>query len=646
MTLVACDVVPGIEAIQTGYDIVTGEGYLAPIFKFNYNAKKTFYNPIDKRTYTVPDEIDISMIDRVKLDAVESVVEKYSEYLKQVYEASWFGIQIGIPGYFALAFSKNKEMQEVHYRLSDKVHSLATGSYRYEMYEMIGTMPEFMELDDNFATMLSVMPATIHTMDDQELYNQFVGSFGTHVSYKNVMGGKANLHTYLDQSFVAKKDSKWVAEQLSFSFTYHMWTLGAKYFHNKTDIHVDKEFQQNAQSSMYFYGGATKYQQQGSEHQWLASVTQHPFALNATLLAIDQIIPDAKIAANVRETIAYYVKHSAFPTAPLTSNAVADLAPIPGADFVGHGVDDSNLGVPLKPVVDFTYGSGKVWVNPIYTDLQYAVPDQIPAVENTPESFEMNGTFLFDDVQDYVRWSMSSSSSHGLFHSKSKTTKTFYERYYENDQAMSMLLKEYSWYTLVFPPFPPVRPSAALASILDRMPTTYSSDYDKKLWDTFVAMYGTAYYTKAVMGGQMNAKTWFHKCFLSEESAKWVSEQSGWSIFGIISKGHAKKTAESKIDHNFNEYHHTDINFVGGDNTIQASDWEKWVATIKKNPAPIDSTTMPLESLIQITHGNLVSAFKAAKLTHQQAIGAQNAKDAAAYAAKNKHETPDWCHKK
>ncbi len=649
---VALDTVPGAGSISAGYDVVKGEGGLSPVFKYHNDAKKTFFNPYNNVTYSVPDEIDITMLGHVRLDSIQSIVEHYELFLKSVFEASWTGISIGIPGLFGLAFKYSKEMGEVHSRLKDKMHAMAHGIYSYDLYEVVGTMPEFMELDDTFSSFLDVLPKTISTADDQQLYNQMIDSFGTHVAYRTVMGGKAHLNTFLHQDYLSKKDSKWVAEQLSFSFQYKMFDIGMKYFHNKTEIHVDKDFEVNSETQSFFYGGNPAYHSEGTEKEWLASIVEMPYALNATLEPIWSIIPDPTIANNVKQAVMYYAKHNHLPTAPLHESIGAvmltmagdELNPIPGADYVGHGVDESNLGVPLKPVVDFTYNRHTIYQNPVYPELRWKVPDQIPAVVNTPESMDMNGTFIFDEVEDYVKWTYSSSSSSGMFHSHSKSTTTFYERYYEKDEAMSLSLKEYSWYALTMPPFPPPQPSAALKGVLARMPATYSSDHDKKLWSTFISVYGTAFYTKAVLGGSMKMQTWFHKCFLTENSGKWVSEQSGWSILHIIGHGHAKKVAETHIDKDFNEYHQTDIEFVGGDQTVPADQWEAWVKTIKRAPAPVESTLMPFETLLVGPYARLVNAFKAARADHEAAIAAANKADAAKYHAAGDHTDPSWCH--
>ena len=310
---------------------------------------------------------------------------------------------------------------------------------------------------------------------------------------------------------------------------------------------------------------------------------------------------------------------------PTPGRSFANGNPIlPGQNTAGLGYDITTGDVMDLPVLHYTYDAGYTWSFPEYPDVVYAVPDQVYAT-TYPETDLVNQTYVYHDVEDIVdfqiKWSHS-SSWFGLF-SKSKETIDFSEQYYEQDDASSTNYLWVSFYKIDQSKWSGIQVDSIFQQIVGMLPRTYDAS-TKSSYFSFFSRYGTDYITTLHMGGTMQANVEFHKCFSSSYSAEWVFEMSSFSLLGLINIGSEKDKYEKKVDENFKKYSKTYLCYVGGDQSLNATDWQQWMGTIHNAYMPTQIETQPLTDLVTdpVIKANLVQARKDYLMKAQETFNA------------------------
>jgi len=253
--------------------------------------------------------------------------------------------------------------------------------------------------------------------------------------------------------------------------------------------------------------------------------------------------------------------------------------------------------------VDLTYNRGQVWTNPDYPQYQYTVPDNV-VVQNVPESFLLDGTFVEQTVTDYqFQFEQFTKWHHcGLFgcSSGSKDLKEYYHYYYGENRSMALSMKYISWYSLTVPPLPPPQPHPMLALAIQHLPQIYNaSAANKQIYMDFIHTFGTSWITDAVLGGMIVQKAWYHSCLAKTYSLYWLQQQSSWGFLGIIGNGHGKTINDTRVTAVYEKDQISISEMVGGDQVhYQPSQWLDWVPTIKLQPAPVQYSARPITDFI------------------------------------------------
>jgi len=285
----------------------------------------------------------------------------------------------------------------------------------------------------------------------------------------------------------------------------------------------------------------------------------------------------------------------------------AQLPVVPGTQFVGCGVNLTNLQLGLGNVIDltsFTFGPSNDWENPI-TGQYYRVPDMMVAQWNSVSNFSTT-TSTFQSITDFQIWTEHHYSWHsGIFGmvSHSKTTYNYLERRWSMDQTMSLSTLEMSFLDLTIPDFPPPNLAPVFQAALNELPVTCCDDpNDYQMYLEFFASFGHGWMSEATMGGRLWYESWMPYCFLNVTSVSWVTEQSGWSFLGIIGNGHGSVSNNSNINPSFQACLTEQYIFEGGSQFFQnPSFYSLWAPTIYENPVPLTFTVSPYSTLISNT---------------------------------------------
>jgi hypothetical protein len=264
--------------------------------------------------------------------------------------------------------------------------------------------------------------------------------------------------------------------------------------------------------------------------------------------------------------------------------------------------------------------------------------------------------YVASHVDDYIKHYEHTSHHSSWFglHQKTKTTVDFYRQYFEADESLSLNFKYLDWFTLALPPpeFYPFTLSFEFTMSVKMLPDTYDNSTDPS--DPYMQLlseYGSHYMDRAVMGGMAYALSFFHSCFLEEQSFHFVSEQSGWNFFNIIKDITAGGHYHNKTSTQYDEWSQTNCTIIGGfadqfPQPTRNATWapgtlQSWEDTVKYLPVPLRFSLTPISELVTdpVKKANLVAAIEAyAGAVHQENLDLE-----AQLKPHDPYIKPDWC---
>lgn len=353
--------------------------------------------------------------------------------------------------------------------------------------------------------------------------------------------------------------------------------------------------------------------------------------------------------------------------------AVTIPPPVPGLCFGGGGAIGcsfdatkiESMGVtinPMQPVIEMTwcddtcYEPGHqydpgcqycTYTLPDYSNMTYRVPTNAMVLPYT-ESGGCYEQMTSDTVEDYNNLVGHTVGHSGWFHSWSKTTITFYHRYYENDNSLSLEYKFLIWHQLLIPSFI-AKPTFEFQIAVDSLPSTYSNE----TYQGFIKQWGTHYMSNAYIGGSALLTAYFHSCFLEQYGGKFVSSESSSSFFGLFSHGSSNHHGFNNTDIKFKKWSKVEGKLVGGyasqygilnwTNTMDAQECQNWEDTIKFDMAALKFSLTPLSDLFN-------DATKEANFQHALDVYGANVAEyndnlVKSLVPKDPHIVPPWCTK-
>ena len=304
--------------------------------------------PVSKEKFKVPDAIEVYDYVTTNVTKTSDTMESMSESLK--YEASSysfsFSVNVGVVGVSA---GLNTSFGHIHQTFAQSNLFMATGSIRGTIYQATLEPPTFLEQNPYFKRALAAIPNT-PTAADLDKINTLIKYFGVSYVSKGVFGGKFNLITKVSDKILKSYDKSWCITQLSLTFSYGAYSFGMSGFKNKTDIHVNNDFANNAKTDMFFVGGDFTLQSNETLKEWYQSIPGQPSLIGGEFNLISDLVDNNAVkkknleailknyVATGRVEIPASIKKIAVPH-PLKRNVLLDLSRIPGAALIGSGFD-------------------------------------------------------------------------------------------------------------------------------------------------------------------------------------------------------------------------------------------------------------------------------------------------------------------
>jgi len=277
------------------------------------------------------------------------------------------------------------------------------------------------------------------------------------------------------------------------------------------------------------------------------------------------------------------------------------------------GLDASTMEFSVLPIVsinttedgnfacssDNQYGPA-CWQNPFYPEMQFFIPTDV-YLANTPNSILVNASQIFQSYDDFQQYYSQSSSDGGFFGSSTKTVYHFYEKYFEEDSALTYVYQSRSWYELTLPPLPPPSINPKVAQVIQSLPEKYNpkDPENLRLYRNAIESLGTHFVYSAMFGGIQQLVSYFHKCLLSTYSEDYVQEQSSWSFLGLIYGDSGHINYNMKLDENYVRWSEATVTYMGGKAfEYDPSRFNDWVETLKDRPIPTQTSVLPISFII------------------------------------------------
>jgi len=667
-----------------GYDLLTDQP-TAPIIELTFQNSTTWTSAITEQTYIVPDQVEIMDYSSSSLSKSMSIIRNVTEYQQAAY--SWHNFGIGFFGLFGFDFSH--EAGYVKKMLLDGKHVLYIAYKQFQFLELAAWPYDSRNAPNaHFTRALNNLPTTLNTPQDRAQYHNFISLFGTSYFERARYGGDIKYFIQVDSQLMQQESEEWVSFQVGLFITYMDIKFGFDFGRNVSRHNISDKFWEHATAKCSFRPFGDTIQDCSNMtsvgfQNWVSSAMLNPVLLAPTLRNITDLVNDSQKRANLQMAVQNYLNHPNG-TQVLAQRQLRDKlsrkAPhqkmfgeqkvrgiargmagknagvIPGYEVIGMGLDAVSMELTGLPLIQLDtqqsqqypctsnnqYGPA-CWQNPFYPKYQFFIPWNV-YLENTPSAYLLNGSDIFSSYDDFEQYYRHTTSHHSFFGSRSKTVFHFYQKYFEEDSALTFVYQSRTWYRLTLPPLPPPSLSPKAAQVIALLPPKYNR-YDPdnlRQYRKAILSLGTHVVYTAEFGGIQKMESWFHKCLISTYSEDWVKEQSGWSFFGIITDNSGHYNYNSKLNLTFTQWSSVEVSYTGGKAfKYEPSAFEDWVETLKDRPIPTKFDILPISMLIQDT--SLSASYEAAVqdyLTESHNLTLSLQGD---FAAKDPWTKPSWC---
>ncbi|CAF2064098.1 unnamed protein product [Rotaria magnacalcarata] len=626
--------IPGLDDIASGYDAAkmisaSEQNSKYRIFDFSDVSTTPYKIKIfgKDREFTRPRHVQIVDISFRRQSTCETVAYTFETFFRSYCRSTSFGIGMGLPGVASVAIGYSKTLKEIEQSMKRNDRAVGVSSTWWGFYSIQIAPPFLMKLDPMFAEsveLLATEASNPSNEDHQTLYNQFIQTFGTHYVSRVIVGGTAYLYSIMEASFHNKSSYREVSSQVSLMFQYKSRSFNVGETQASVMSKMTETFKKNTESLAVFQPPIPNDEGKSDWEVWQRRASEHPVVVNRTLFSIDSLIRGKpRVQEHLRRTIQFYLKDGIIPTlAQLSGRSTGrrvsieykPRGPIHGLDVVGCGYNILKMENKFCIFDQSNFTENERWSDPYNKNLTYSVPNGWFVV-NTPESLTLDGEITVTSVEDYFRSKITVTVSRsggwlGIGRRTSrKTVAEFYRRFYQDYYNLVLRMKQIGWYTLSVSAFPYPKLNPIVQKALDGLPV-YFNVSDIKIWEEFFEAFGTHVVVSSNMGGQVWAETWYEKCLTYEHSQRWIDEQVSKNWFGIRVGVKNIRDYSKTVDERFKQHSIFTSELLGGTESIDPSEWEKWAPTIKAKPRAISYRLLALAEILP--PGDLRNAVKAA----------------------------------
>jgi len=203
-----------------------------------------------------------------------------------------------VNGYHGFIFELGSEASATSVVFSGSQGILGVSSQDYQIYQLILDSEQSI-LSDIFLNDVNNLPQEYN----EDVYFQFILSWGTHYSTSGNYGGKAKLFTAISQAMWGSSTTSDLSHNLGIQFD--NWRAGFQW--GNDDTQTSFSFSSESFQWINFIGGDASYAFTDNWESWVNSTRLFPAQVKSTLNPISELVSDPVIRQNIDSAISKYL---------------------------------------------------------------------------------------------------------------------------------------------------------------------------------------------------------------------------------------------------------------------------------------------------------------------------------------------------
>ena len=285
--------IPGASVIIGGFDMTElatsdDRSFKSPIF--DYSGKYSCLKPGSQAIcYIVPAELNILNTDISKTLQVEDLFDTYYDHVEVFSESYTCSVGIGVPD-FSMSVNYHYELLTSSELLQSGFSNMGYAYYAEYLYSLNMPPAYTLKLNFIFGTALNALPSTIESIDDQNMYNEFLLAYGGYYISTLIMGGGFHMNQYVDQSYISSYSFTETIEEMQAGFNAQIFNMNFGYWSNSSEYTQSDSYTESSTESLTCYGGDISLE--CGSNEWKMTITKFPSSLNATVIPIYYLVKD------------------------------------------------------------------------------------------------------------------------------------------------------------------------------------------------------------------------------------------------------------------------------------------------------------------------------------------------------------------
>lgn len=315
---------PGVDVLSSGYDALSWTTKFQ-IFDFASTPGAKVHVGANNKDYIAPAMVNV-VTDGANSKKVEdsctSISENFQEYYHTYMRSTKFDVGVDV-GVFSVGLGYHKDVNEVYKAITTKGQAIGVSESWWGMYE-IAAPPAFLlgsKLHPFFTQSKMYLQSigTPKTEADQIIYNQVCcgpSGFGTHYVGSLIVGGRATVQTFVNNSFHSEHSHKEVHTQISLEFEYKKLKFSANDDAKKVHDRMMHDFTNSSHAKTTYQPDTPAIDSSDAPWlEWEKVAAENPTVVNTSVSSLANLFFESPpVMTHMQKTINFYLKNGKAPT--------------------------------------------------------------------------------------------------------------------------------------------------------------------------------------------------------------------------------------------------------------------------------------------------------------------------------------------
>ena len=145
-------------------------------------------------------------------------------------------------------------------------------------------------LDDTFKYSLDSLPSNITNEQDDNMYNEFISSYGGYYISSLILGGSMHENQYIEESYIETYSVSETITQMQIGFNAQMFYMDYGYWSNSTEYTTTKQYDESSTKTLNCYGGNLTLE--CGSNEWKISTINYPTYTNVSVIPLYYLVTD------------------------------------------------------------------------------------------------------------------------------------------------------------------------------------------------------------------------------------------------------------------------------------------------------------------------------------------------------------------